>query len=82
MSFWQILGGMIGVGTIAAAPLTGRGLLIGAATRPYSLVGADTIAIAAGAVGAVAGASMDDDEDICYEGRMSLIDATNNDSDE
>lgn len=72
MSFWKILGGaVIGVGAIAAAPFTGGGSLLGAATLASSLAGAGTIAAAvgAGAVGAAAGAYLDDEDDIRDEGR-------------
>ncbi|PPA31416.1 hypothetical protein C3737_04390 [Aeromonas jandaei] len=72
MSFWKILGGAaLGVGAIAAAPFTGGGSLLGAATLASSLAGAGTIAAAvgAGAVGAAAGAYFDDDDDIREEGR-------------
>ncbi len=72
MSFWKMLGGAaLGVGAIAAAPFTGGGSLLGAATLVGSLTGAGTIAAAvgAGAVGAAAGAYLDDDDDIREEGR-------------
>ncbi|MCO4170376.1 hypothetical protein K8D10_00985 [Aeromonas veronii] len=72
MSFWKILGGAaLGVGAIAAAPFTGGGSLLGAATLASSLAGAGTIAAAvgAGAAGAAAGAYFDDDDDIREEGR-------------
>lgn len=72
MSFWKILGGAaLGVGAIAAAPFTGGGSLLGAATLVGSLTGAGTIAAAvgAGAAGAAAGAYFDDDDDIREEGR-------------
>lgn len=61
ISPWKILGGaVIGVGAIAAAPITGGGSLLGGATLLGSLAGAGTVAAAvgAGAVGAGAGAYM------------------------
>ena len=40
MSFWKILGGaVLGVGAIAAAPFTGGGSILGAATLASSLAG-------------------------------------------
>lgn len=64
MSFWKILGGaVVGVGAIAAAPFTGGGSLLGAATLVGSLSGAGTIAaaVAAGTAGAAIGESMGDE---------------------
>lgn len=58
MGFGKILGlAALGVGAIAAAPFTGGGSILGAATIAGSLAGAGTIAAAvgAGAVGAGAG---------------------------
>ncbi len=58
MSFWKIAAGAaLGVGAIAAAPFTGGGSLLGAATLASSLAGVGTIAAAtaAGAAGAAAG---------------------------
>ncbi len=72
MGFWKILGGVaIGVGAVAAAPFTGGGSILGAATLAGSLAGAGTIAAAVGAgvVGAAVGAAMNDDDDIREEGR-------------
>ncbi|MFA0412988.1 DUF533 domain-containing protein [Vibrio renipiscarius] len=58
MSFWKVLGGAaIGVGAIAAAPFTGGGSVVGAATLLGSLTGAGAIAAGAGATGAAAGAA-------------------------
>lgn len=58
MSFWKILGGAaLGVGAVAAAPFTGGGSLLGAATLAGSLAGAGAIAAGAGTVGAAAGAA-------------------------
>lgn len=50
----------LGVGAVAAAPFTGGGSVLGAATLAASLTGAGTVAAAAGAgaVGAAAGAYM------------------------
>ncbi|EIU6807748.1 TPA: hypothetical protein ACN3X6_001650 [Vibrio cholerae] len=61
MGFWtKVIGGaVVGVGAIAAAPFTGGGSLLGAATLASSLAGAGAIAAGAGAVGAAAGAVMD-----------------------
>lgn len=66
MSFWKVLGGAaIGVGAIAAAPFTGGGSLLGAATLAGSLAGTATVAAAVGAgvAGAAVGASFDGDDD-------------------
>ncbi|MFA0570473.1 hypothetical protein [Vibrio gallaecicus] len=55
MSFWKMLGGAaIGVGAIAAAPFTGGGSLLGAATLAGSLAGSATVAVAAEKRGAEA----------------------------
>lgn len=65
MSFLKILAGAaIGVGAIAAAPFTGGGSVLGAATLMTSLAGAGTVAAAAGAgiAGAAAGAAIDSNE--------------------
>lgn len=59
--FGKILAGaLIGVGAIAAAPFTGGGSLLGAASLAASLGGAGTVAAAvgAGAVGAGVGAAV------------------------
>lgn len=69
MSFWKILGGVaVGVGAVAAAPFTGGGSVLGAATLLASLSGAGTIAAAvgAGAIGAAAGAAMGNSKDEGY----------------
>jgi uncharacterized membrane protein YebE (DUF533 family) len=52
----------VGVGAIAAAPFTGGGSIVGAATLAGSLAGAGTVAAAvgAGAAGAVIGANLPD----------------------
>jgi len=66
MGFWKIMGGIaLGVGAVAAAPFTGGGSILGAASLAASLAGAGTVATAVGAgvVGAVAGAAMGDDPD-------------------
>ena len=63
MSFWKILAGAaIGVGAVAAAPFTGGGSVLGAATLVASLSGAGTAAAAVGAgvVGGAVGASIGD----------------------
>ena len=65
MGFWKILGGVaIGVGAVAAAPFTGGGSVVGAATLLGSMAGAGTVAAAgaAGTAGAVAGAVLSDQE--------------------
>ncbi|WP_429102145.1 hypothetical protein [Aeromonas rivipollensis] len=61
MGFWtKVIGGaVIGVGAIAAAPFTGGGSLLGAASLASSLAGAGALAAGAGAAGATAGAVMD-----------------------
>lgn len=56
--FWKALGGAtLGVAAVAAAPFTGGGSVLGAATLAGSLAGAGTIAAAAGTglAGAAAG---------------------------
>lgn len=60
MGFWtKVIGGaVIGVGAIAAAPFTGGGSLLGAASLASSLAGAGALAAGAGAAGATAGAVM------------------------
>lgn len=50
-----LLGAVIGVGAIAAAPFTGGGSVLGAATLATSLAGAGALAAGAGAAGAGAG---------------------------
>lgn len=54
-----LAGAAIGVGAVAAAPFTGGGSLLGAATLASSLAGAGTVAAAAGVgvAGAAAGAA-------------------------
>ncbi|EJO9912322.1 hypothetical protein NU785_003940 [Vibrio parahaemolyticus] len=61
MGFWKkVIGGaVIGVGAVAAAPFTGGGSIVGAATLASSLAGAGAVAAGAGAVGAAAGAAKD-----------------------
>ncbi|OCH25163.1 hypothetical protein [Aliivibrio sp. 1S128] len=61
MSFWKkVIGGaVIGVGAIAAAPFTGGGSILGAATLASSLAGASAVAAGAGVAGAAAGAALD-----------------------
>ncbi|AXX95720.1 TerB family tellurite resistance protein [Arcobacter ellisii] len=61
MNYGKILGlAALGVGAVAAAPFTGGGSILGAATLAGSLAGASTIAAAvgAGAAGAAAGYAM------------------------
>lgn len=59
-----LAGVVIGVGAVAAAPFTGGGSLLGAATLGASLSGATTIAAASGAglAGAAAGKTLSDRE--------------------
>lgn len=61
MGFWKkVLGGaVLGVGAVAAAPFTGGGSLVGAATLASSLAGAGAVAAGAGAAGAAAGVAKD-----------------------
>jgi hypothetical protein len=65
MSFWKVLGGVaLGVGAVAAAPFTGGGSLLGAASLAGSLAGGTAIAAAVGAGvagGVVAAASENED---------------------
>lgn len=71
MSFWTVLGcAALGVGAIAAAPFTGGGSLLGAATLAGSLAGTATVAAAVGAgvAGAAVGASMGNDDTAHSEG--------------
>lgn len=66
MGWGKILTGVtIGVGAVAAAPFTGGGSILGAATALGSLAGAGTIAgaVGAGAVGAAVGSAMSDKEE-------------------
>jgi len=72
MSFWKILGGVaVGVGAVAAAPFTGGGSLLGAASLAGSLAGGTAVAAAvgAGATGAIIGANMGGDEEAVNRGR-------------
>jgi hypothetical protein len=65
MGFLKIMtGAAIGVGAVAAAPFTGGGSILGAASLAASLAGAGTIAVAAGAgaAGAAAGAALSSKE--------------------
>ena len=66
--FGKILAGaLIGVGAVAAAPFTGGGSILGAASLAASLSGAGAVAAGVGAVGAgvgaVAGAAVDEEEE-------------------
>lgn len=66
MNYGKILGlAALGVGAVAAAPFTGGGSILGAATLAGSLAGAGTIAAAvgAGAAGAAAGYAMSRNEE-------------------
>ncbi len=59
MKLWKVLGGVvIGVAAVAAAPFTGGGSIIGAASLATSLAGTGTIclAVAAGGTGAAVAA--------------------------
>lgn len=63
MSTWKIIGGIVlGVGAVAAAPFTGGGSVLGAATLAGSLTGAAATAAGAGVVGGIAGAAMGEKE--------------------
>jgi len=67
INYWAVLGGAaIGVGAVAAAPFTGGGSLLGAASLAGSLAGAGTVAAAVGVgvAGAVVGANMGGDDDV------------------
>lgn len=65
IGFWaKVVGGaVLGVGAVAAAPFTGGGSLLGAASLASSLAGAGAIAAGAGAAGAAAGAVMGKNEE-------------------
>ncbi len=66
MGFWKVLGGaVLGVAAVAAAPFTGGGSVLGAATLVTSLSGAGTIAAATGAatVGALGGEILSEEEE-------------------
>lgn len=74
MGFWKVLGGAaLGVGAIAAAPFTGGGSILGAATLAGSLAGGTAVAAAvgAGATGAIIGANMDDNDEAENRGRRA-----------
>jgi len=59
MGIFKILGGIaLGVGAVAAAPFTGGGSILGAATLVGSLTGASAVATGAAVIGGVAGAAM------------------------
>lgn len=63
MGIFKVLGyAALGVGAVAAAPFTGGGSILGAASLAGSLAGAGAIATAAGAAGAVIGAASSDIE--------------------
>lgn len=73
MGVFKILGGIaLGVGAVAAAPFTGGGSILGAATLVGSLAGAGTVAAAVGAgvVGGVVGSKLseieEDDKNYAY----------------
>lgn len=66
MGWGKILTGVtIGVGAVAAAPFTGGGSILGAATALGSLAGAGTIAgaVGAGVVGGAVGSAISDKEE-------------------
>ena len=76
MGFGKILGlAVLGVGAIAAAPFTGGGSILGAATIAGSLAGAGTIAAAAGAgaVGAGVGYALSRKEEEEEEAKNEKI---------
>jgi len=81
ISVLKVLGGVaVGVGAVAAAPFTGGGSILGAATLASSLAGAGAVAAGAGAVGAAAGVALsnsDSEEDKIRvakeEGRQEAI---------
>ncbi|WP_319540973.1 hypothetical protein [uncultured Pseudodesulfovibrio sp.] len=78
MSFWKIAAGAaLGVGAIAAAPFTGGGSVLAAASLAGSLAGAGTVAAAAGAatVGAAAGAALASSENEKQEERINRLKA-------
>jgi hypothetical protein len=57
VGLFKVLGGVaLGVGAVAAAPFTGGGSILGAASLMGSLAGAGAVAAGVGAVGGVAGA--------------------------
>ena len=68
MGYWKMLAGAaIGVGAIAAAPFTGGGSVLGAATLLGSLSGAGALAAGAGVAGAAAGAALAKKEEKKYD---------------
>lgn len=68
MGYWKIFAGAaIGVGAIAAAPFTGGGSVLGAATLLGSLSGAGALAAGAGVAGAAAGAILSNKEEKRYD---------------
>lgn len=75
MGLGKILGlAALGVGAVAAAPFTGGGSILGAATLAGSLAGAGAVATGAGVAGAVAGAvlsSYEDDEKKAQETKIA-----------
>ncbi len=74
MGLFKILGfAALGVGAVAAAPFTGGGSILGAASLAGSLAGAGITATAAGAAGAAVGAvstALDSDETIQEANRV------------
>ena len=63
MGIGKVLGlAALGVGAVAAAPFTGGGSLLGAATIGASLAGAGAVATGAGLAGAAAGAYLTEQE--------------------
>lgn len=75
MGWGKILGmAALGVGAVAAAPFTGGGSLLGAASIGASLAGAGVVAAGAGVAGAAAGAvvsSYEDDEKKTQETKIA-----------
>ena len=64
MGLFKVLGGIaLGVGAVAAAPFTGGGSIIGAASLAGSLAGAGAIAAGAGVVGGVAASALSKKEE-------------------
>lgn len=75
MGWGKVLGlAALGVGAVAAAPFTGGGSILGAATLAGSLAGAGAVAAGAGVAGAAAGAvlsSYDEDEKKAQETKIA-----------
>lgn len=72
MGLFKVLGfAALGVGAVAAAPFTGGGSILGAASLAGSLAGAGVTATAAGVTGAVIGAASSDIENDELEDKLS-----------